>query len=106
VFKEAGLIERDPIKPGPNVILYDVYDMTDGNLEKQIWESNLDFLFPATIRPYMKSRFKVGIVSIVGRSGTWVSTGQDSICTCMMLIMPEVRQQSRSIKGAASLWEM
>jgi hypothetical protein len=61
VLKEAGFIVRDPIKPGPKVIIYDVpNDLTDEYLVNQIWERNLDDSLPATIRPYVKPRFRVG----------------------------------------------
>jgi hypothetical protein len=61
VLKEAGFIVRDTIKPGPKVIIYDVpNDLTDEYLLNQIWERNLDDSLPATIRPYLKPRFRVG----------------------------------------------
>jgi hypothetical protein len=61
VLKQAGFIVRDPIKPGPKLIIYDVpTDMTDEDLVGQIWERNLDESLPDTMRPYIRPRFRVG----------------------------------------------
>lgn len=61
VLKQAGFIVRDPIKPGPKIIIYDVpNDMNDEDLVNQIWERNLDESHPATMRPCIRPRFRVG----------------------------------------------
>lgn len=61
-LKEAGFTARDPIKPAPKMLIYDVPSgMTDADLASELYERNLEEAgLTPDVKAYIRPRFKVG----------------------------------------------